>query len=98
MPCRMCSAYLKGPTAPANIKDIATAGLKSPPLIRKNTQTLTSREKPKASAMNINALMLGELAVSAVLVVELAICVAKKAMKRKKYVPVNSPRNLWETG
>lgn len=36
-------------------------------------------------------LMFGELAVSAVLVVELAIWVAMKAMKRKKKVPTNSP-------
>jgi hypothetical protein len=65
-----------------------TAGLKSPPLTRKKTQTLTAREKPKASEMYIRDWMsIGRLPRRL-----LAVCVAANPKKRNKNVPMNSPR------
>lgn len=68
-----------------------TAGLKRPPETRKKTQTLTVKEKPNASEMYINddmSMLLFEAARRL-----LAVCVAAKAKKRNRNVPMNSPKN-----
>ncbi len=72
-----------------------------PPLIRKNTQALTARLNPKASAMYISTGAFGtwarpvapgeaELLLVTAAAAELATCVAAKAKKRKRKVPQNS--------
>lgn len=78
-----------GPTAPTKTVPNVTAGLNKPPLIRKNTQALTTREKPKASEMKRSLWRSGpeELPVPE----EFATWVPKKAKKRKRKVPTNSP-------
>jgi hypothetical protein len=65
--------------------------LKSPPLIRKKTQTLTQRLKPKASAIYSKTLALGSPA-GASAAIMLAICVAANAKNKNRNVPTNSPR------
>lgn len=44
--------YLSGLTAPIRNRESVTAGLKRPPLTRKNAQALTANAKPKAREMN----------------------------------------------
>jgi hypothetical protein len=66
-----------------------TAGLKSPPLIRKKTQTLTAREDPKAEAMKRRFTVYGISPFTGI--VEFAIWTAVKPIKRKEKVPQNSP-------
>ena len=80
---------------------ILTAGLKRPPLIRKNTQALTAKENPKARAMKASAEVFGvcempplppfAVLLAAFEVAAFATCVAEKAKKRKRKVPQNSP-------
>jgi hypothetical protein len=70
-----------------------TAGLKSPPLIRKNTQAFTAKENPKLRAMYNNRE--GSLGVPTVLVLLAGVArsatwVPEKAKKRKRVVPAYS--------
>ena len=69
--------------------------MKSPPLMRKKTQALTAREKPKARAMYIRTVGFGLCGsdVESSPEVDLALlatCVPAKARKRKRNVPTNS--------
>jgi hypothetical protein len=62
MPPRICDTKSQSPlhqgTAPTMHIPNVTAGLKSPPEIRKKTQALTASEKPKASEMYIRTFVL----------------------------------------
>ncbi len=68
-----------------------TAGLNKPPLILKKTQTFIARLKPKTKEMYVSCVRFGPVLVEPC-VPRLAICVPPKAKKRKKKVPMNSPR------
>ena len=74
-----------------------TAGLKRPPLIRKNTQAFAVRENPndKLIYSNCDGFFCTTVVVTCVptLVFDemLATCVPAKAKKRKEMVPTNSP-------
>jgi hypothetical protein len=62
--------------------------------MRKKIQTLTAREKPKASEMYRSAARFMGLSPRRLF----ATCVAAKAKKRKRKVPTNSPKqemNMW---
>lgn len=82
-------AYRRGLTAPIRTVPRVTAGLNNPPLTRKKTQALTTREKPNAREMKRSFSRSGPEAVLAP--AEFATWVPKKAKKRKKKVPTNSP-------
>jgi hypothetical protein len=69
---------------------LLTAGLNNPPLMRKKTQTLTARLKPKARAMYKSAPTVGCFAFGSASI--LATWVPAKAKKRKRKVPTSSPR------
>ena len=71
-----------------NLEGRLTAGLKSPPLTRKKIQTLTASENPNASEMYIN----DPISMSRLPRRLLAVCVAAKAKKRNRKVPMNSPK------
>ena len=71
-----------------NLEGRLTAGLKSPPLTRKKIQTLTASENPNASEMYIN----DPISISWLPRRLLAVCVAAKAKKRNRKVPMNSPK------
>lgn len=75
-------------------KWLRTAGLNSPPLMRKNTQALTARENPKHNDIYNNWAGFEPWAIvveSAPCVWELATWVPVKEKKRKRKVPANSP-------
>lgn len=74
-----------------------TAGLNSPPLTLKKTQTLTANEKPKARLMYKRVFALGacdnecpDVAVPSLSAAAFATCVAAKARNRNMKVPQNS--------
>jgi hypothetical protein len=80
-----------------------TAGLKSPPLIRKNTHAFTARENPKARLIYSNCAgffcCVSVMTVVPVLVFDatLATCVPAKAKNRNEMVPQSSPKTatIW---
>ena len=71
-----------------------TAGLNKPPLMRKNTQTLTARLKPNDRLMysNTDALALNGPVVGFAAAIKFATCVPAKAKNKNRNVPTNSPR------
>lgn len=64
-----------GVMTPTRARPSETAGLKSPPLIRKNTQALTVRLKPKERAMNCREDVLGACAMAADVVLSALVVV-----------------------
>ena len=81
-----------------NVEGVSpTAGLNSPPLIRKNTQALTASEKPKdrliyrSSAGFFCCTVVTTVVPMFVFEEMLATCVPAKAKNRKDIVPTNSP-------
>jgi hypothetical protein len=70
-----------------------TAGLKRPPLMRKKTQALTARLKPKASEMYKSSPIVGMAPKPQSLQPWSATLAAAKAKKRNMKVPRNSPMN-----
>lgn len=91
----------KGVRAPTRAIPKDTAGLKRPPETRKNTQTLTPREKPKHNAMYIKLDVLGAAlgispcpsAITPLTEVEarLATLVPPSENRMNRVVPANSP-------
>lgn len=66
-----------------------TAGLKRPPLIRKNAQALTANDDPNAAAINSRIITSGSFSFAGI--ADTAIWADVKPMKRKENVPQNSP-------
>ena len=66
-----------------------TAGLKRPPVTRKNAQTLTVKEKPKERAEYIRFEVFGYDPGGGIGVFD--TCVPANEKKRNKNVPTNSP-------
>lgn len=69
-----------------------TAGLNSPPLILKKTQTLIAKLKPNTSAIYNSWVSCGPWPFGLGFVCKAAVCVPPNAKKRKRKVPTNSPR------
>lgn len=95
---RICVMVRRTPrmygNAPTRHIPSVTAGLKRPPEMRKKTQALTAREKPKDRLMyrswaGLEACAMVMDVCGAVWV--FATCVPEKAKKRKRKVPMNSP-------
>jgi hypothetical protein len=74
---------------PFQCDDVHTAGLKRPPVTRKNAQTLTVKANPKESAEYIKLEVFGGEPGGGMGVLD--TCVPAKEKKRKRKVPTNSP-------
>jgi len=80
-----------GGSIPVNASARETAGLKIAPDTRKNIHALITRDKPKATAMNIKFAVLTPGTNASVAVGRLAMCAAAKPMNKNIVVPMYSP-------